>query len=541
MRNLFKFISGATLCVLALFNLSCEDDISGVGSDLLDSGSTANVMYVDVVSYNTNNDSIRSDEKVLQNGIVGVYEEGVFGRTKARFISQARLNSLNFDFGTNPKMDSVIFRIPVFTKSGDENIAVDTTTVFTAPEGSSDPDTILIKRTYTLDSIYGRTELPMTLQLKEVGNYLYSQDSTFYSNNNLGGANNYINVLPTVLGASIVSNKVTTYQRKASTDNAQAPAPMFEIKLDKDYFNQKFIENANPGDFQDQSGFIRNLFRGIELSVAEDQGFLFNFNPNLLSLAMYISYDNPDPQEEGEEDYEPRKQKILPLNFLNLWSAAPNIGYNVQVNQYDHFNRSAQFVDSYTNPNTTNGDQRLYLDGLDGTKSIIKINQEQLEQIRQNVLNNDWAIVGAELNLYVDDSYGLKKPPYLFAWNSYKEDQKTKNLNFTDLVAFYNSYPISVQFNPMYNYTDNPNVYTIRITDYIKSIVEKNESFEDGEVVLSLGNFLLNPSNSYTSPVSATDPFANNRAFNPYRIVLHGSASEQIEKQLKLKIYYTKK
>ena len=108
-------------------------------------------------------------------------------------------------------------------------------------------------------------------------------------------------------------------------------------------------------------------------------------------------------------------------------------------------------------------------------------------------------------------------------------------------MSFMNSYPVSVQFNPRYNYTDNPNMYTIRITDYIKSIVEGDEIYEDGTITLSLGNFLLNPSGGYTGVINGTDPYMNNRAFNPYRIVLHGNASEQEAKRLKLKVYYTQK
>jgi hypothetical protein len=93
----------------------------------------------------------------------------------------------------------------------------------------------------------------------------------------------------------------------------------------------------------------------------------------------------------------------------------------------------------------------------------------------------------------------------------------------------------------MYDYDADPDMYTIRITDYIKSIVEQDSIYTNGKIVLSLGNFLMSPSNSYTSPVSAVNPFYNNRAFNPYRVVLHGSATEQENKRLKLKVYYTKK
>ncbi|SMC32730.1 DUF4270 domain-containing protein [Moheibacter sediminis] len=547
MKRFFNVVAGAIVVLFTLSIVSCEDDISNVGSGLLDSGSTANVMYVDLVAYNTNSDSIRSDEKVLQNAILGVYEEPVFGRTKARFISQARLGTVNPDFGGNPEMDSVILSIPVYYKTAEADISIDTTYLYLAEgEVPTDTATMRVKRTYKLDSIYGRTDLPMTLQVREVGEYLYSQDSVYYSNktkpgcNNCWGNINDIEVIPYVINPepAIVTNQVRTYQvKKKNETTIQAPTVAISVKLDKNYFKQKFIDNGG-SNLNDQASFIRNLFRGIELSVAEEQGFLFNFNPNAMSLTMYYTYDNPT-DDTGNENYEARLQKTLGLSFTSLWASTP--GFNVQLSQFEHTNRSNQFVNSYTNPNTVSGDSRLYLNGLDGTKSVIKFNQDQLNQIRQNVLENDWAVVGAELILHVDDSYNLKKPPYLFSWNQYKEEDKVKNLNFTDLTEFYNSYPLSVQFNPMYNYKDNPKTYIIRITDYIKSIVEKDTIYEEGSMILSMGNFLLNPTNSYTSIISGSDPFANNRAFNPHRIVLHGNATEQQDKKLQLKIYYTKK
>src|SRR5690606_21097668 len=105
---------------------------------------------------------------------------------------------------------------------------------------------------------------------------------------------------------------------------------------DKNYFKQQFIDNGG-SNLNDQASFIRNLFRGIELSVAEEQGFLFNFNPNQMSLSMYYSYDNP-AEDTGAEDYQARLQKTLGLSFTSYWADVP--GYNVQLNQFAHANRS---------------------------------------------------------------------------------------------------------------------------------------------------------------------------------------------------------
>lgn len=542
MKRLSKLVVALMICATAFLVFSCENDINEIGSNLFD-GASSNVYYVDVLSYNTNNDSIRSDEKVLQSAILGVYSEPVFGRTRARFYSQARLGILDPVFGDNPDMDSVVLNIPVFYKKGDDNISIDTTYVYLAEgETPSDTATIRIKRTYKLDSIYGKTDLPITLQVKEVSKYMQSQDSTHYSNPaiaNCQGCNNINNIetFPQLLGSLQITNKLITYQTKKKNEpGIETPPVVFKIKLDKTYFKQKFIDNQGSPDMLDQASFIRNFFRGIEISTPEDQGFLMAFRPNSgdFSLVMFYSYDKTNSEGEVE-----RKKSALPLLFTTYWSSTP--GFNVQVNQFEHANRSSQFVNAYTHPNTVEGDTRLYLDGLDGTKTVIKINQTEIDAIKDHVQNDNWAIVGAELNFYVDDSYGLPKPPFLFAWNNYVENGKNNNKNFTDIRSFYNHYPTVVQFNPRYDFKNDNKMYTIRITDYIKEIVENKKVYEDGKIILSLGNFLMLPNTGYTDILDTKNPFINDRAFNPNRVVLHGNNTEQSDKKLRLKIYYTKK
>lgn len=543
MRRFLNLAVVMVFCSAAFITISCENDISEVGSGLLDTGASANAYFVDLVAYNTNNDSIRSDEAVLQNAAVGVYEEPVFGRTKAKFFTQARLGRLEPDFGESPEMDSVILNIPVFHKNKDA--VVDTTYLYLAEgETPSDTATVVLKRTYKLDSIYGNTAMPITLQVREVAQFLNSQDTVYYSNPNLAACAgcpniNDIQVFPEVLGAQLVSNEIVTYQTKKRESIEDAPPVVVGIKLDKDYFKQKFIDNQNSADLRDQASFIRNFFRGIELSAAENQGFIMNFNTQSpeFKLTMHYSYDNP-VEDDGEENYKPRLSGNLPLTFASVWSSVP--GYNVQLMQFEHANRSSQFVNSYTNPNIQEGDSRLYLAGMDGTKTVVELKEEQINEIRNNVQNNGWAVIGAELTFHIDDSYGLKKPPYLFAWHNHMDGEKEKNENFTDVFKFFNSYPLQVQFNPMYDYKSDPKTYTIRVTDYVKQMVEQNEEYDNSKIMVSLGNFMLNPGTNYSSVLSTKNPFLNDRVFNPHRLVLHGSNSEQVDKRVRLKVYYTK-
>lgn len=547
MRKLFSWVAAGLLCATVIFSYSCEDDISNVGSDLMGSQATAHIFDVDLIAYNTNNDSIRSDSKVLQSGTFGVYEEPVFGRTKATFYTQTRLDELNPNFGEEAEMDSVVLFVPIYHKQGAEDVTVDTTYLYLDPdEEPSDSATVRLKRNYRVDSLYGNTDLPITLQVREVSRYLYSQDSIYYSNPDLAPCENCDNindipVNPTLLGSLEVGKTLTTTQVKKLNDKGgEIPIIAHRIKLDPQFFSEKFIDNQGSSDLSSQAAFIRNVIRGFQFSVPEQQGFLMNFDAsgNAFMLVMYYSYKNPK-EDDGSGDYEPRLKGNKSLSFDSYWS--PIRGYNVQINQFEHSHRSSAFVNAYTQPNTTEGDARLYLDGMDGTKAVVKLNQEKLMEIRNKVNTEHWAIVGAELVFHIDDSYDLKIPPYLFAWNRYMEDEKWKETNFPDVWKFTNLYPLFVQFNPRYEYENNPKTYTLKITDYIKEIVERDMEFEEGEVVVSLGNFLLSPGSSYTQIDNRTSPFANNRAYNPYRIVLHGNNTEQADKKLKLRVYYTQK
>ena len=507
--------------------VSCNEDPIGIGDGLVGGDAESNYTSFDVIAFNTHYDSLRADQRVLQNAILGAFEEPVFGRTKAKLYSQFRLSNLNPSFGTNPIVDSVHLFIPVYFNSTTDSVRVDTLNLSKPGVRPTESDTILIKKTYRVDSIYGNRNATMRLNVREMNSMLYS-DSSYYSNPSLRAQDRF-NVNNTILGTKLLGSKVEniTIKEYNGTTNIYDEGVGYKISLDKDFFTQKILANEKTGLLDDHASFIRRVLNGLEFSVEENNGFLIAFNPNLMTIKMYFS-------SQGTTEGSTRSTSSIEFNSLNVWNSAG--GYNVQVNQIENTNRGSAFLNNINNPDRVNGSSRLFLNGADGTRVNVRIPQANIDELIRQKTAENWTIIGAKLQFYVDNSYNLKSPSFIMGWNNYKKDGSYVNELFSDVTAFYNAYPSNVHFNPSLN--DNK-FYTIDITKHIKNMVEKGETFEDQEMIVTLGNFLMSVSDN--SSIFSSIPFYRNTIANPYRVVLHGNASEDSEKKLKLLVYYTKK
>lgn len=529
MKKFFNILLSSTLAfAVGSTIVSCEEETLGLGGGLVGGDANGNVASYDVIAYNTYYDSLKADQKVLQNAILGAYQEPIFGKTKANFISQFRMNTTGPVFGKNPTVDSVHLFIPVYHNTTSDSVITDTINLSKPGVKPEDSDTILIRKTYKVDSIYGKKDLNMKLNVREINTVLYS-DSSYYSNPN-HRAQDQITINPTILGSKVIGSKVQniTIKEKVGTTNIYEEKVGYKISLDKDYFQTKIINNENTGLLGDYATFIRRVIQGIDISVEEDNGFLFAFNPNQLAIKMYYSNDS---STEGQ-----RNNTSVDFSFTNVWSSTT--GYNVQVNQIENSGKGSAFVNNLNDPNKMiNGSSRLFLNGTDGTRVNVKLIEEQINQLKSNIAANNWVIIGAKLQFHIDESYNFPKPGFLMAWNNYKKDGKYVNELFDDVLTFYNAYPSNVHFNPFVG--GDTKHYTIDITKHIKNMVEFGKTYEDQEMIVTMGNFLMGTSD--TSTIFSTSPFYRNTIANPYRVVLHGNASEDVEKKLKLLVYYTKK
>lgn len=542
MKNFLNVLSVSIAMVIAMGAVvSCEDEALGLGNNVIGGEADGNVKSLDVIAYNDTVDTIRSDRFVLQNATLGVYKEDVFGSTSSKFYSQFRPSTIgNIDFGTEPKVDSVRLIIPVFYSTTAKPLSTDTiklSRLLNPGDKIEDSDTILITTKYAVDSLYGKKDQTMTLRVRDISTPLF-RDTKYFSK--LDGSTSPITTNSTPIGTvtigSTIENKIVKV--KSATNSIYTETVGYKMSLDKDYFNEKIIKNAKTGLLGDYATFIRENIKGFEFSVDEDNGFILNFKPNNISLNMYYSYKNPTDKKDGEKNYKERLSATYGFDFTNQWNAATANNSNVLVNQIKNDFAGTTFGNAVANPNKIEGDARLYLNGMSGSQVNLKFNQAQVDSIKNDVKNKGMIIIGAKLKFFLDnDVHKFPKPPYIMAWNNYTKDNKVINELYSDVTDFYNAYPNSVHFNPMVK--GDTDFYTIDITKHLKSMIEKGTTFENQSMIITMGNFITSVTDAST--INSVNPYQNNRAYNPYRIVLHGNKSEVEAKKLKLLVYYSVK
>ena len=165
---------------------ACEQEDRFVGAGVVGDGAAQlHKAYVDLMAVTLGPDSLRADRTVLQNAVIGVYDEPLFGKNKSYFYSQVRLGTLNPDFGNNSVVDSVILSIPVFAQSSDtisrEHRLLSTRyTLSTTDTECTIVDTLSVYETrylFEMDSLYGNRNSTMTLQVHRVTDNLRTIDS----------------------------------------------------------------------------------------------------------------------------------------------------------------------------------------------------------------------------------------------------------------------------------------------------------------------------------------------------------------------------
>ena len=540
MKNFLNVLSVSIAMVIAMGAVvSCEDEALGLGNNVIGGEADGNMKSLDVIAYNDTIDTIRSDRFVLQNATLGVYKEDVFGSTSSKFYAQFRPSAIGEqDFGKETKIDSVRLIIPVFYSTTAKPLSTDTIKLSRAKIPSTkieETDTILITTKYAVDSLYGKKDQTMTLNVRDINTPLF-RDTKYFSK--LDGSSSPITTNSTPIGTvtigSSVVNKVVKIKRETSAIYTETVG--YKIFLDKDYFNEKIIKNAKTGLLGDYATFIRENIKGFEFSVEDDNGFILNFKPNNINLNMYYSYKNPVDKKDTDKDYKERLSATYGFDFSNQWTTGG--GSNVLVNQIKNDFAGTTFGNAVANPNKTEGDARLYLNGMSGSNVNLKLNQAQVDSIKNDVKNKGMVIIGAKLKFFLDnDVHKFPKPPYIMAWNNYTKDNKVINELYSDVVDFYNAYPNSVHFNPMVK--GDTDFYTIDITKHLKSMIEKGNTFENQSMIITMGNFITSVTDATT--INSVNPYQNNRAYNPYRIVLHGNKSEVDAKKLKLLVYYSVK
>ena len=470
--------------------VSCNSDSDDLGKNLFDGNSvTGNQVSYDLVTYNINNgDVVRADSYALQRATLGAFTEGQFGMQKSAYVTQVRLSKYAPDFGTNPVVDSVVLEIkPQY----DATTKVVTTTDVT--HGGQAAKQALTKYEAVK---YGNPAATMNIDVHEIATDLGAVGTEKLSNSPVATSG-----LP--LGTKVFSGNVYAVSINKTSDNTAllTREAGVRIQLDKNYFRDKIANKSGATELSNESNFI-NYFKGLKISVRENNGYLINFAPNEVTMTMYYT-SGGKPNTFG----------------FDLGSS------NVHFSQIS-YNRSSTFNTVMAGINSTNGDPLLYMQGMGGPGAGIKLNGAGVSDLKRLYKERGAAILSAKVRLYTDTN----------TWNnSYTKPvgflvRKQGETDFiTDLKTMLGNSNYSLV--KAYSTNSNPSYYDIDITKTIKDIVEKEAEAKD--LIVNIGEYLISNGNLVSEDY-------NNNVSSPYRAVFVGTNAANNNRPKLMVTYVTK-
>ena len=557
-----RFLVHYLVVLILCFSITaCDNTYNEVGSDIV--GDTnfefGTPKTFEALAYTQSLGAM--DSKNLPVNALGIYNNPVFGLTKANFATQVQLAVLNptFDASLSPEIDSVYLTIPYFsTKTATSDTGVGT---------------------YELDSIYGPAEATLDLKIYESGYYIRDLDPTsttqsvqsYYTNQNAD--------FDAVKGSVLLNDDAADNQNTAfffsnseynelstSTDGVASitrKVPAMHLKLNKTFFKNKIFE-APAGKLLNNNIF-KEYFRGLYFKVDQSGSSsgnlaLLNFKGGTITISykQYATAPDDDPTT-------PLPDKVQKSIILNLTGNSVSL-----LEQTNSANYAAALPG---NPNT--GDGKLYLKGgAEGAMAIVnlfnpldqirynngvKLNSpnnvpDELDELREKYRRHELVINDASLNFTIDNQIMNTGTPVAYEPNRiYLYDLKNKR----PLLDYYtDQYSNSLQ--PKYAKKVHGGIiskdadgrglnYKIRITNHLRNLIKYTDStnVKLGLVVTENIGVVTNKrlKNSFITGTQTVSEAPSMSVANLLGTVLYGSnipvGDPNEDKKLKLTIYCT--
>ncbi|WP_294962063.1 DUF4270 domain-containing protein [uncultured Flavobacterium sp.] len=548
-----SFFKKSLLALMAVFLYSCDKDFNAIGDGLVgdDHFGLESEKY-DVLAFNQEVTPIQSNN--MTPNALGIFNNPLFGTTTANFVTQLGLTSYSPTIGEAPVVDSVKVEIPYYSHI-----------TATDKEGNN---------TYELDSIYGDKNGKLKLSVYESGiqmrysyfsggNQLpqlyYTDQNTDFFNNKVGNRLNdekaadgtfkddqfFFDAKEVVIKTTDPTTKVVTTERKK---------PQMTLHLKKEFFQDKIL-NAAASKLSSEDVFqeyFRGLYFNVEKSGSSPSNMaLMNFSEGKITVYYTAKTASTADDPENREV----KNIALPLKGLSVTTSnTANFLQDVRNPDYE----SA----ITTNVNKTEGDEKLYLKGGQGSLAVVRLfNQtdvlsydsagapvsgangvpDQLDEIRKNVVLKNWKVNEANLVFYIDADKmaGAEEPNRIFL---YDLTNNTVLLDYsTDASSTYGGL-ITVGSDK------RGKSYKVRITGHIRNLIKDAtaKNVDLGLVVSQSAttltfNALKNKIQIKDNPIEYFSAAPRTSVMNPLGTILFGGkASVPEDKRLKLEVYYTK-
>jgi hypothetical protein len=536
---LFKtFIIGLSI----LFFASCDKDFNELGSEIVGNNNySLNKEAIDVVAYNQNIGVYRTSNLPINS--LGTYTNPIFGKTTANFVTQVQLvtNSPKFyRTASNIIIDSVYLYVPYFSSvestdatSGDTTYKLSKDSIFGDKEidlkvyesnyylRDNDPATGFQQPQYYYNNQQNEIEATLDLSAPLNIDNRNIQDSTATPDNSQNSK-------------FVFSNKQIKLYKNIGTPNVaikERLAPGMLLSLNKGFFRQK-IFNAPTGVLFNNNAFV-NYFRGLYFKVnnatsSVNQGSLakLNFANGYIRI---IYRDNTSDTDTA---------LVRRIFDIKLGGNTVNLINN-------------DWSNPVTSPNTTVGDDKLYLKGMGGSMTVIDLFAGTAGAAKlQDIKDKNWLVNEANLTFTIDkDALITTSGPAPEPNRIYLYDLNNKRPlidYFADLTTANSSKYNKFIYGGIIqkDASDRGTTYKIKITNHIRNLILKDST--NVKLGLVVTESINNPSN-----VNLFTPFANDgvttkfvpamSVVNPLGTILFGSnPSVPLQKRLKLEVYYTK-
>lgn len=536
-----SFIKKTLLAVMAVFLYSCDKDFNAIGEGLVgeDHFGLESENY-DVLAYNQEVTPVQSSG--MTPNALGIFENPLFGTTTANFVTQVGLVIYSPTIGESPVIESAVLQIPYYSK-------------VTETKDNGD-------NTYVLDSIYGSKDGKLDLKIYESGiqmrtsyysggsqipQFYYTDQNTEFQNKRIGA---FLNDAEKPEENTQFYFNATEYKDSITTDGTKTLSrvkPEMRLQLNKQFFQDKIL-NAAASKLSTEDLFqeyFRGLYFSVEKSGANPTNMaLLNFSEGKITIKYKaktaITTDAPETTED----------KTIVLNLKGVAAATTST-----ANFLDDV-RNPDYVNAITtNVNKTEGDEKLYLKGGQGSIAVVKLFNptdvlsynskgepvtgangvpDQLDEMRSNAIVKGWKVNEANLVFNIDaekmKDTGEPNRVYLY------------DLTNNAVLVDYSTDASSTYGGLITLGSDKRGKsYKIRITGHIRNLIKDAtaKNVDLGLVVsqspATIAFNALKNKNEIISAVPRTS------IMNPLGTIIYGGkASIPNDKRLKLEVYYTK-
>lgn len=537
-----SFFKKSLLAVMAVFLYSCDKDFNAIGDGLVgdDHFGLESEKY-DVLAFNQEVTPIQSS--TMTPNALGIFDNPLFGTTTANFVTQVGLVSYSPTIGESPVIESAVLEIPYYSH-----------VTATDNEGNS---------TYELDSIYGDKNGKLKLSVYESGiqmrtsyfsgggqlpQFYYTDQNAEFNNKKVGARLNDGDILQNdeffFDAKEIVIKTIDPDTKKETTERKK---PQMTLQLNKDFFQSKILNAATTklsaeDVFQE---YFRGLYFNVERSGSNPANMaLMNFSEGKVTIKYKAK------TESTTDDANATEEKTIVLNLKGLSSATSSTANFLEDV------RNPDFASAITtNVNKTDGDEKLYLKGGQGSLAVVRLFNptdvlsynskgepvsgangvpDQLDEMRSNAVVKNWKVNEANLVFYIDADKmaGTEEPNRVYLYD----------LTNNAVLADYSTDASSTYGGLITVGSDKRGKnYKIRITGHIRNLIKDAtaKNVDLGLVVSQSSSTIafnaLKNKNDIMSAVPRTS------VMNPLGTILYGGkASIPEDKRLKLEVYYTK-